>query len=135
MSNSCARTTTSCSPSFLWVDLTQETRSALVELLEGKFAMNLWSVREPTQIPGAIEAYAPQFVCFEFDEPAVPGISAVARTRHENPGLPVLIITGCLSETLARWALHTRVWDLLVKPVPVEALRRHVSALAEWTNK
>lgn len=135
MPDSCAPATVSRSPSILWVDLTREARTALVERLDGRFAMNLRRVREPTQIPGAIEVYAPQFVCFEFDEPEVPGINALARTRHEHPGLPVLIITGRLSEAVARWALHMRVSDLLVKPVPVEALRQHVSALAELANK
>lgn len=135
MPDSCAPATASRSPSFLWVDLTRDARTALVERLEGMFAMDLRRVKEPAQIPGAIEVYAPQFVCFEFDEPEVPGINALARTRHEHPGLPVLIITGCLSEAVARWALHMRVWDLLVKPVPVEALRQHVSALVELAHK
>lgn len=135
MPDSCAPATASRSPSFLWVDLTRDARTALVERLEGTFAMDLRRVREPAQIPGAIEVYAPQFVCFEFDEPEGPGINALARTRHEHPGLPVLIITGSLSEAVARWALHMRVWDLLVKPVPVEVLRQHVSALAELANR
>ena len=135
MPDSCAPATASRSPSFLWVDLTRDARTALVERLEGTFAVDLQRVREPAQIPGAIEVYAPQFVCFEFDEPELPGINALARTRHEHPGLPVLIITGRLSEAVARWALHMRVWDLLVKPVPVEALRQHVSALAQLAHK
>jgi two-component system, response regulator YesN len=118
----------------LWVDLTQEAQTALVERLGSEWAMDLQCVKEPTQIPGAIEVYAPQFVCFEFDAPEVPGINALARTRHEHPGLPVLMITGCLSEAVARWALHMRVWDLLVKPVPVQALRQHIAALAELTE-
>lgn len=135
MPDSCAPATVSHSPSVLWVDLTREAHSALVERLDGTLAMALRRVREPAQIPAAIEGCAPQFACFEFDEPEVPGIHALARTRHEHPGLPVLIITASLSEAVARWALHMRVWDLLVKPVPLEALRQHVSALVELAHK
>lgn len=136
MPDSCAPATVSRSPSVLWVDLTREARTALVERLDGgRLAMALRRVREPAQVPGEIEVCAPQFVCFEFDEPEVPGINALARTRQEHPGLPVLVITGSLSEAVARWALHMRVWDLLVKPVPVEALRQHLAALADLTHK
>jgi two-component system, response regulator YesN len=137
MPDSCDLATTSNHSShthFLWVDLTQQAQTALVELAGSEWALDLRCVKEPTQISSAIEAYAPQFVCFEFDVPEEVGIHALARTRQEHPGLPVLMITGCLSEAVARWALHMRVWDLLVKPVPVQALRQHIAALAELTE-
>ena len=124
-----------CKPSVLWVDLTREGGTALIELLDGRFALELQCVREPAQIPGVIEACAPQCVCFEFDEPEPQGINALARTRLEHPGLPVLMLTNRLSEAVARWALQMRVWDLLVKPVVLEALRWRLAAAAHTRNQ
>lgn len=119
--------------SFLWVNLTREARSALVDALDGGFDMR--RVREPTQIPGAIQLHAPAFLCFEFDEPDAPGIAALAHTRREHPGLPVLMITGGHSEAVAIWALRIRVWDLLVKPVSNGELSRRIATLVELTRR
>jgi AraC-like DNA-binding protein len=116
---------------FLWVDLTREADTALVDALDGAF--DIHRVREPTQIAGAIQVHAPLFLCFEFDEPDAAGIDALAHTRREHPSLPVLMITGCHSEAVAIWALRIRVWDLLVKPVAIGELRLHIAALIELT--
>ena len=116
-----------------WVDLTREAGTALVDALDGAF--DIRRIREPTQIPGAIRVHAPPFLCFEFDEPDVPGINALTHTRREHPSLPVLMITGCHSETVAIWALRIRVWDLLVKPVSIGELSRHIATLTELTRR
>ena len=118
---------------FLWVNLTREAHTALGESAVGAFDVH--RVREPGQIPAAIERHAPQFLCFEFDEPEPPGINALADTRHTHPGLPVLMITGCHSEPLALWALRIRVWDLLVKPVLTSELSRCIRTLFDLTRQ
>jgi AraC-like DNA-binding protein len=116
---------------FLWVDLTHDARTALVELLDGRLAIDLRRVNHSGQIPGAIKAYVPLFVYFEFDELEAPGINALARIRHEHPSLPVVLITGCFSEAVARWALQMRVWDMLVKPMSAQALRLHLATMTK----
>jgi two-component system, response regulator YesN len=119
--------------SFLWVDLTRQAGAALGQTLGCAF--DLRRVTEPAQIPAAIQIYAPQFLCFEFDQPGAPGLAALMHTRHTHPGLPVLMITDCLSEAVALWALRIRLWDLLVKPVSAGTLRQHIAALAELTRQ
>ena len=118
---------------FLWVDLTREARTALVEALDGAF--DIRRVREPMQIAGAIQVHAPPFLCFEFDAPDAPGMDALTHTRHAQPSLPVLMITGRLSEAVARWALRIRVWDLLVKPVSIGELSLRIATLVDLTRR
>lgn len=119
--------------SFLWVNLTQQGRTALGESAGGTF--NVHHVRKPSRIPAAIQRHAPPFVCFEFDEPDAPGMAALTHTRRMLPSLPVLLIAGCHSEAMVLWALRIRVWDLLVKPVSNGQLNQHLSALIELTRR
>jgi len=118
---------------FLWVDLTRQASTALADALNGAF--DVPRVKQPTQIPGAVQAFAPLFLCFEFDEPDALGIDALIHTRRTHPSLPVLMITGHHSEALAIWALRIRVWDLLVKPVSIGELSQRIAALVELTRK
>ncbi|HEY3046214.1 MAG TPA: response regulator, partial [Polaromonas sp.] len=118
---------------FLWVNLTREAGTALVDALDGAF--DIRRVSEPTQIRGAIQVHAPPFLCFEFDEPDAPGIDALTHTRHAYPSLPILMITGCHSEAVALWALRIRVWDLLVKPVSIGELSQRIATLIELTRR
>ena len=118
-------------PGFLWVNLTSEANTALAEAAEGAF--DVCRIRQPMQIPAAIKAYAPRFICFEFDEPSPPGLAALADTRRGYPSLPVLLITGCSSEAIAIWALRIRVWDFLVKPVSISEINQRITALSELT--
>ena len=133
MANSFAPASAPRDASFLWVNLTRDARTVLDECAGGAFDVR--RVREPTQIPGAIQAHAPQFLCFEFDEPDAPGIAALAHTRRVHPSLPVLMITGGHSQAVAIWALRIRVWDLLVKPVSSGELSQRLTALIELTRQ
>ena len=119
--------------SFLWVNLTREARTVLDQRVASAFDVR--RVREATQILGAIQLHSPQFLCFEFDEPAPPGIAALADTRRAHPSLPVLMITGGHSEAVAIWALRIRVWDLLVKPVSSAELNQRLCALIDLTRQ
>jgi two-component system, response regulator YesN len=113
----------------VWVDLTQRVGDALCRQLPGGCCIQ--RVIDPLQIEATIHAHAPQFLCFEFDEPDAEGMSALAHTRLHHPNLPVLMITGCHSEAVAIWALRIRVWDLLVKPLPLALLHDRISGLTE----
>jgi len=132
MPNSFAPASAPRDGSFLWVNLTREARTMLDQSAGDAFDVRC--VREPTQILGAIQVHAPQFLCFEFDEPDAPGIAVLAHTRRAHPSLPVLMITGGHSEAVAIWALRIRVWDLLVKPVSSGELSQRLTALFKLTN-
>jgi AraC-like DNA-binding protein/CheY-like chemotaxis protein len=119
---------------FLWVDLTREASTAMVDaLLEGAF--DVARVREPMQISGAVQTFAPLFLCFEFDEPDALGIEALTHTRRMHPSLPVLMITGHHSEALAIWALRIGIWDLLVKPFSIGEFSQRIAALVDLTRR
>ena len=118
---------------FLWINLTREASTALGDSAVGAFDVHC--VREPDQIPAAIERHDPRFLCFEFDDPKPRGINALADTRRTHPSLPVLMITACHSEPLALWALRIRVWDLLVKPVLTRDLSRCIRTLVDLTRQ
>lgn len=133
MADSFDPTFTSVDASFLWVDLTRDVGVTTSGILNGAFDMPC--VREPTQIPAAIQRHIPQFLCFEFDEPDETGMAALAHTRHVHPSLPILMITGGHSEAVAIWALRIRVWDLLVKPVSNGELSQRITALIVLTRQ
>ena len=133
MPNSFAPASVPRDASFLWVNLTGAASTVLSQSASSAF--DVYCVRESTQILGAIQVHAPQFLCFEFDEPDEPGIAVLAHTRHGHPSLPVLMITGGHSEAVAIWALRIRVWDLLVKPVSGGELSQRLSALIELTRQ
>jgi two-component system response regulator YesN len=112
---------------FLWIDLTQEAGQGLAGALGA--TAGLRCITDPRQMAGAIEACAPPFLCFEFDQPDPPAIEAVVHARCAYPRLPVLMITGRLSPALALWALRIRVWDVLVKPVSHRELTERIAAI------
>jgi two-component system response regulator YesN len=60
-------------------------------------------------------------------------LNTLADNRREYPGLPVVLITGCSSQAVAIWALRTRVWDFLVKPVLIDELIQRITVLIDLT--
>ena len=117
---------------FVWVDLTANAQASLAESLDGAF--DIHRVDEPARVADTIRCRTPAFVCFEFDEPNAQGIDALTRVRRDYPALPVLVIAGRNSMAIAMWALRLRVWDLLIKPVPLRELCRSILALAALTR-
>jgi two-component system, response regulator YesN len=133
MADSFDPTFSSVDASFIWVDLTREVGEALSERLDCAFAMPC--VREPLQIPAAIQRHTAQFLCFEFNELSPQDMDVVAHIRHTHPNLPILIITDSHSESLALWALHIHIWDLLIKPVSSGELSQRITALIAMTRQ
>lgn len=56
-------------------------------------------------------------VCFNFDFPDMNGLKLIPETKRRWPSVPVLMLTMQSTADLALWALRTRVFDLLVKPI------------------
>ena len=88
-------------------------------------------VTQLADVPRAVTAHRPQFVCIEYDYPDRARLAAVPLVRREFPALPVLMFTEYHSEALAIWAFRSRVWDYRVKPVAAETIARLVEAVAE----
>ena len=117
---------------FVWVDLTRHADTSLAESLDGAF--DIHRVNRPADVSGAITSRTPAFICFEFDEPSAQGIDALTRVRREHPALPVLVIAGRNSMSIAIWAMRLRVWNFLVKPVPLRELCSSILTLAALTR-
>lgn len=63
-------------------------------------------------------------VCFNFDYPDMSGLKLIAETKRRWSSVPVLLLTMQSSSDLAVWALRTRVFDLLVKPLVEQEIER-----------
>ena len=63
-------------------------------------------------------------VCFNFDYPDMSSLKLIPETKRRWPSVPVLMLTMQNSSDLALWALRTRVFDLLIKPITEQEIER-----------
>src|SRR6516165_4065169 len=63
-------------------------------------------------------------ICFDFDFPAISGLRLIPEAKKRWPSAPILMLTQQSSAELAVWALRSRVFDLLVKPVSGDEVTR-----------
>jgi AraC-like DNA-binding protein/ActR/RegA family two-component response regulator len=68
-------------------------------------------------------------ICFDFDFPAISGLRLIPDAKKRWPSAPILMLTQQTSAELAVWALRSRVYDLLVKPVSAEEAKRVLERL------
>jgi YesN/AraC family two-component response regulator len=79
----------------------------------------------------AIGTAKPDIVVFEFDNPIAEQLQLLQSVKRLYPSTPILMITSTHSEDLAIWAFRTRVWNYLVKPVPLRELKSNLDQLAK----
>lgn len=114
--------------SFLWLDLRQERAgrdyfSAISPRYGGT------KVQDTSHLAESIRTRAPLFLCFDYDLPTTAGRAALHEAKLRHPCIPILMLTEHHSEELAVWALRTRVWDYLVKPIPPVELEEKLGTL------
>ncbi len=63
-------------------------------------------------------------ICFNFNFPSISGLRLVPDAKKRWPSAPILMLTQQASAELAVWALRSRVFDLLVKPVNADEVKR-----------
>lgn len=63
-------------------------------------------------------------VCFNFDFPDMGSLRLIPDTKKRWPSAPIVILTMQNSTELALWALRSRVFDMLLKPVTPEEIER-----------
>lgn len=113
---------------FLWIDLRRATRDRspfhdIAGRAHGRFVVGTQNLSR------AIGETRPHFLVFEFDAPDRCGLDAMFRAKKWFPELPVMMLTEAHSETLAVWALRIRVWDYLVKPLPIAEIANRIETL------
>jgi YesN/AraC family two-component response regulator len=115
-------------PNILWVDLRiVKDEPSIAHKLSGHYRIHC--IATANQVGDTINKTAPRCICFEYDYPELAGLKVLQQTKLEFSYLPVLMLTEYHSENLAIWSFRTRVWDYLVKPIPVSELLIRVEAL------
>ncbi len=79
----------------------------------------------------AISNAKPDIIVFEFDNPVAEQLHLLQSVKRLQPSVPILMITSTHSEDLAVWAFRARVWNYLVKPVPLRELKSNLEQLAK----
>jgi YesN/AraC family two-component response regulator len=90
---------------------------------------------DTNDIAGLIKSVRPDVLCFDFDYPDATGLNALRNIKLGHPSLPILMFSEEASTELALWALRTRVWDFLVKPVSVSELRARLVMLSRVSER
>jgi YesN/AraC family two-component response regulator len=83
----------------------------------------------------AISNANPDIIVFEFDNPVAEQLHLLQSVKRLHPSVPILMITSTHSEDLAVWAFRARVWNYLVKPVPLRELKSNLEQLAKVSRR
>jgi YesN/AraC family two-component response regulator len=86
---------------------------------------------EPAELPEVAAGEPWDLVCFNFDFPGMTALRLVPETKKRLPSVPIIMLTMQNSAELALWALRSRVFDLLVKPVTQEESVRCLQRVQE----
>lgn len=112
----------------LWI--TCFSNSFAVELLEECRRLCSVTTCGPGRALTALATAKPNAVVFDFKDPAAPDLQLLQSIKRLHPSVPILMFTEAHSEELAVWAFRARVWNYLVKPVPLRELKANLQQLA-----
>jgi AraC-like DNA-binding protein len=111
------------------------TSSSAAELLEE--CKRLCPVNEcsPAHALKMLARSPPDAVVFDFDDPSATDLQLLQSVKRQYPSVPILMITESHSEELAVWAFRARVWNYMVKPVPLRELKANLDQIAKLTRR
>jgi YesN/AraC family two-component response regulator len=112
-----------------WISCTSNSSPA--ELLEQCRRLCQAGICDARHALTAIVTAKPDIIVFEFDNPIAEHLQLLQSVKRLHPSIPILMITSTHSEELAIWAFRTRVWNYLVKPVPLRELKSNIDQLAK----
>lgn len=120
-------------PALLWVNLSRKAGPAKdMEEFAKHFTVSLLTLGVDEQREKTATSYAA--ILFEYDFPDRAGLENLRKTKQQVPGVPILMLTEQHSEALAVWALRSRVFDYLVKPMSSKYIETLSEKLAEVTH-
>ncbi len=109
------------SPKVFWADLRQQRADDdLCSSLAESYCTR--RLTQADQLYAEMRRSPAELMCFEYDYPDLGGLKALQEAKQRYPSTPIIMLTEQHSEALAVWALRTRVWDYLVKPLSVDQL-------------
>ena len=111
----------------IWVDCSSNRSGS--ELLEECRRACAVSRCSPGQLLSLLAFKQPYAVVFEFGDPMASHLQLLRSIKRQYPRVPILMITESHSEDLAVWAFRARVWNYLVKPVPLRELKANLRQL------
>ncbi len=116
------------SPRVFWADLRQQwAHENLCSSLAPAYCTQ--RLTRADQLHAEMKKSPAELMCFEYDYPDLGGLQALQEAKRRYPSTPIIMLTEQHSEALAVWALRTRVWDYLVKPLSDDQLRRSIASV------
>ena len=116
-----------------WISCASSSSPA--ELLEQTRRLCQVAVCDARHALGAISTTTPDIIVFEFDDPIPEQLRLLQRVKRLHSSIPMLMITSTHSEDLAVWAFRARVWNYLVKPVPLRELKSNLEQLERVSKR
>ena len=113
----------------LWISCSSNSRAA--ELFDECRRLCAVSSCVPSRALAALKTSQSNAVVFDFQEPSAADLQLLQSVKRLHSGLPILMFTETHSEELAVWAFRARVWNYLVKPVPLRELKANLQQLAK----
>lgn len=113
----------------LWVDLCCGARSAAAS---EEFARHC-EVRQTDQqyLWTALSlASTVDVICFDFEHPDMSCLKFVTDTKAKFPSVPIIMLMSQQSTDVVVWALRTRIFDVLMKPLSARDVLRCVQRLS-----
>jgi YesN/AraC family two-component response regulator len=111
------------------------SNGAPAELLEQCKRLCQVIVCESRNALTALSNAKPDIIVFEFDNPVATQLHLLQSVKRLHPSIPILMITSTHSEDLAVWAFRARVWNYLVKPVPLRELKSNLEQLEKISKR
>lgn len=109
-------------PLILVADDNQEIRSFLEEILTQLGSFNVRSVDDGLLALNSVRESPPDLVITDQQMPGLSGLDLIRQLRTDWPDLPIILMTGESSESLAIDALRAGASDYLVKPFEPDRL-------------
>jgi AraC-like DNA-binding protein len=85
----------------------------------------------PSRALATLSGAPPTVAIFDYGDPNAADLYLLQSVKRHHPALPILMLTDTHSEKLAVWAMRARVWNYLVKPIPLRELKTNLGRLAE----
>ncbi|HEY3731866.1 MAG TPA: helix-turn-helix domain-containing protein [Steroidobacteraceae bacterium] len=111
----------------LWISCSSNSFAA--ELLDECRRLCVVRTCAPTRALATLASTPCNAVVFDFQEPTAADLQLLQSVKRLHSGVPILMFTETHSEELAVWAFRARVWNYLVKPVPLRELKANLTQL------
>jgi len=115
----------------LIVDDEREMCVSLSEILRSQ-GFEAIIATDPRAVPALLRKNRADLAIMDIRMPQLPGIDLLKILKHEQPSLPVIMITGYPSVENAVRSMRYGALNFFVKPLPIQELLREIRQLASF---